>query len=64
MTRADILIKYSRRTLADMVIELEHKVTDLEEQSFDYATRAMRAEIALVQKDKQPHEVLNLTRHG
>jgi hypothetical protein len=47
MTRADILIKYSRRTLADMVIELEHKVTDLEEQSFDYATRAMRAESAL-----------------
>ena len=52
MTRADILIKYSRRTLADMVIELEHKVTDLEEQSFDYATRAMRAEIAL-DREKQ-----------
>jgi hypothetical protein len=52
MTRADILVKYSRRRLADMVIELEHQVTTLEEQSFDYATRAMRAEIAL-DKEKQ-----------
>jgi hypothetical protein len=47
MTRADILVKYSRRTLADMIIDLQHQVTTLEEQSFDYATRAMRAEIAL-----------------
>lgn len=60
MTRADILIKYSRRTLADMVIELEHKVTDLEEQSFDYATRAMRAESALIQKDKKVSDIPNL----
>lgn len=52
MTRADILVKYSRRRLADMVIELEHQVTTLEEQSFDYATRAMRAEIAL-DREKQ-----------
>jgi hypothetical protein len=52
MTRANILVKYSRRRLADMVIELEHQVTTLEEQSFDYATRAMRAEIAL-DREKQ-----------
>lgn len=52
MTRADILVKQSRRRLADMVIELEHKVTDLEELSFNYATRAMRAEIAL-DREKQ-----------
>lgn len=47
MTQADILVKYSRRRLADMIIELQHQVTTLEEQSFDYATRAMRAESAL-----------------
>jgi hypothetical protein len=61
MTRANILVKYSRRRLADMVIELEHQVTTLEEQSFDYATRAMRAEIALDLADSyiQPDSVLN-----
>jgi hypothetical protein len=47
MTKADILVKYSRRRLADMIIELQHQVTTLEEQSFDYATRAMQAESAL-----------------
>jgi hypothetical protein len=47
MTQADILVKYSRRRLADMIIELQHQVTTLEEQSFDYASRAMRAESAL-----------------
>jgi len=47
MTKADILVKYSRRRLADMIIELQHQITTLEEQSFDYATRVMRAESAL-----------------
>ena len=55
MTRANILVKYSRRRLADMIIELEHKVTDLEEQSFDYAARAMRAERALDSTKPKPH---------
>jgi len=55
MTRANILVKYSRRRLADMVIELEHQVTTLEEQSFDYATRAMRAESALDSSQPKPH---------
>jgi hypothetical protein len=50
MTQADILVKYSRRRLADMIIELQHQVTTLEEQSFDYASRAMRAESALARK--------------
>jgi len=44
MTRADILIKLSRRTLADMVIELEHQLNAAEERSFDYAARLTRVE--------------------
>ena len=61
MTKADILVKYSRRRLADMIIELQHQVTTLEEQSFDYATRAMQAESALdiLNPDNQIPYVLN-----
>jgi hypothetical protein len=44
MTRADILTKYSRRSLADMVIELEHQLASSEERSFDYAARLVRSE--------------------
>jgi hypothetical protein len=42
MTRADILIKLPRQTLADMVIELEHQLNASEERSFDYAARFIR----------------------
>ena len=54
MTQADILVKYSRRRLAEMILELQYQITQLEEQSFDYATRAMRAESALDLKNSYP----------
>lgn len=44
MTRADILVKQPRRELADKIIELEHRVADLEELSFGYAARLVCAE--------------------
>lgn len=44
MTRADILNKLPRRTLAEMVIELEHQLNAAEERSFDYAARLIRIE--------------------
>jgi len=37
-----------------MILELQYQITQLEEQSFDYATRAMRAESALDLKDPYP----------
>lgn len=52
MTRADILIKLPRHTLAEMVIELEHQLNNAEERSFDYASRLVRIETDKMETSK------------